>query len=599
MPMTIRARVAALRALMKKHRLHAYLVPSADAHLSEYVPTFWRRREWLSGFTGSAGDIVVTHNQAALWTDGRYFLQAERQLRGSGIGLMKLGLPGTPTINGWLSKHLKKGQRVGVDPRLLSLSQFKKMKEELAHFAIELVPVERNLVDELWKDQPATPDGIVEIHPLKYAGERFQDKIRRVRKSMRAAGAKAHVVAALDCVAWLFNIRGSDVLHVPVVIAYTIVTEKTATLFVERKKVTRELRRAFGRSAQIRDYSSFRQALLRLSRSGGPVLLDPASTSQWIAGLLSPRAKLILRESPIMLMKATKNAAELRGMRRAHVRDGAAMVKFLHWLEQSLGKRRISEIAIAEKLEELRSHSRLFRDVSFDTIVGYGEHGAVIHYSATPETDLVVRRKGLMIVDSGAQYLDGTTDITRTLCLSAPTAAQKQAYTRVLKGHIQVALTAFPVGTSGRQLDTLARKALWDAGLDYGHGTGHGVGAYLSVHEGPQSISHRDTAGTPLTPGMVLSNEPGYYESGRFGIRIENLVCVVPDPEHSTRERAFLKFENLTLCPIETRPIDTRLLTREEIRYFNAYHTRVRRALRRFLTKPEAAWLRKATRPIG
>ncbi|MCX6600709.1 MAG: aminopeptidase P family protein [bacterium] len=597
--MTIKARVAALRALMKKNRLHAYLIPSADAHLNEYVPTFWRRREWISGFTGSAGDVVITLKKAALWTDSRYFLQAGDQLAGSGITLMKLGVPGTPTIPLWLSKQLRKGQRVGVDPRVLSLAQFARLKGELADFSIELVPLERNLVDALWEDQPPAPVGPVEVHPVKYAGERFQDKIKRVRKAMRDAGARAHVVSALDCVAWLFNIRGSDVQHNPVVIAYAIITEKKATLFVDRKKVTPELRRAFGKSAEIRDYAAFRAALIRLARSGGPVLLDPAATSQWIAGLLSPRTKLILRESPIMLMKAAKNSAELRGMRRAHVRDGVAMVKFLYWLEQSLGRRRISEITIAEKLEELRSRSRLFRGLSFDTIVGYGPHGAVIHYSATPETDVPIRRKGLMIVDSGAQYLDGTTDITRTLCLSAPTLGQKNEYTRVLKGHIQVALTSFPVGASGRQLDTLARKALWDAGLDYGHGTGHGVGAYLSVHEGPQSISNRDTAGTPLAPGMVLSNEPGYYQAGEYGIRIENLVYVTRDKEHSTRERIFLKFENLTLCPIETRPIDTRLLTREELRYFNAYHVRVRRELTRFLTKPEAAWLKKATRPIG
>jgi Xaa-Pro aminopeptidase len=597
--MTIKARVAALRALMKKNRLHAYLVPSADAHLNEYVPTFWRRREWLSGFTGSAGDVVVTLKKAALWTDGRYFLQAGNQLAASGIALMKLGLPGTPTMTMWLSRQLKKGQRVGVDPRVLSLVQFKKLKEELADFSIGLVPLERNLVDELWKDQPPPPDGVVEIHPLKYAGERFQNKIRRVRKAMREAGARAHVVSALDCVAWLFNVRGSDVTHVPVVIGYAIITEKAATLFVDRKKVTKELRRALGKSAQIRDYATFRAALIRLSRSGGPVLLDAAATSQWIAGLLSRRAKLVLRESPILLMKAAKNTVEIRGMRQAHLRDGVAMVKFLYWLEQSLGRSRISEITVAEKLEEFRSRSRLFHGVSFDTIAGYGPHGAIIHYSATPETDIPVRRKGLMIVDSGAQYLDGTTDITRTLCLSTPTAAQRRAYTFVLKGHIQVALASFPVGASGRQLDTLARKALWDAGLDYGHGTGHGVGAYLSVHEGPQSISNRDTSGTPLVPGMVLSNEPGYYQAGEYGVRIENLVYVTPDRERSTRERAFLKFENLTLCPIATRPIDARLLARDEVRYFNAYHARVRKTLTRFLTKPEAAWLRKATRPIG
>jgi Xaa-Pro aminopeptidase len=596
--MTIKARVTALRGLMKKNRIHAYLVPSTDAHLNEYVPTFWRRREWISGFTGSAGDVIVTLQKAALWTDGRYFLQAEKQLAGSGILLMKLGVPGTPSAIMWLAKQLKKGQRVGVDPRVLPLSQYSRMKAELADFGIELVSVERNLVDQLWTDQPPAPDGPVEIHPVIFAGERFQDKIKRVRRAMCNTGAKAHVISALDTLAWLFNIRGTDVAHVPVVIAYAIITEKTATLFVDRKKVTPELCRSFGKTADVKDYAAFRTALIKLAGSGVPVLLDPFTTNQWIADLLS-RTKTIHKESPIVLMKAIKNTAEIRGMKQAHVRDGVAMVKFLYWLEQSLGKQKITEITIAEKLEELRSRSRLFRGASFDTIAGYGPHGAIIHYSATPETDVPVRRKGLMIVDSGAQYPDGTTDITRTLCLSAPTPVQKSAYTRVLKGHIQVATSYFPIGVSGRQIDTLARKALWEAGLDYGHGTGHGVGAYLSVHEGPQSISTRDAAGTPLAPGMVISNEPGYYQAGEYGIRIENLVYVTRDKEHSTRERAFLKFENLTLCPISTRPIDTRLLTKAEIRYFNAYHARVRKTLSRFLTKPEATWLAKATKAIS
>lgn len=596
--MNIKARIAALRVLMKKQRLNAYLIPSTDAHQDEYVPTFWRRREWISGFTGSAGDVAVTLSKAAMWTDGRYFLQAANQLSGSGIALMKLGVAGTPSITAWLTRQLKKGQRVGIDPRVVSCVQFARMKQELADYGIELVAVERNLVDLLWTDQPPAPDGKLQPHPVIYSGERFRDKIKRVRKAVHDTGAKAHVVSALDAIAWLFNIRGTDVLYNPVVIAYAIITEKKATLFVDRKKITPEIRHAFGNFVEIKDYSKFRDALIRLSRSGGPVLLDPNSTNQWIVGLLAPKAKLIMRESPIMLMKAAKNKAEIRGMRQAHIRDGAAMVKFLYWLDQNLGKQRITEISIADKLEALRSHSRAFKSLSFDSIVGYGPHGAIIHYSATPQSDVPIRKKGLMIVDSGAQYVDGTTDITRTVLLSKPTPEQKDAYTRVLQGHIQIALSSFPAGTGGRQLDTLARKALWEAGLDYGHGTGHGVGAFLSVHEGPQSISQRDAGGTPLVPGMVVSNEPGFYRAGEYGIRIENLVYVTVDKTRTTAERTFLRFENLTMCPIETRLVDPRLLTASEIKYLNAYHANVRKSLSRFLTRPESIWLAKATRPI-
>ncbi|RPH95524.1 aminopeptidase P family protein [candidate division KSB1 bacterium] len=597
--MRIPLRLSALRTLMKNQGLHAYLIPSTDPHQSEYVPLLWRRREWISGFTGSAGDVAVTLTKAAMWTDGRYFLQAENQLAGSGIALMKLGMPNTPTIALWLGKQLKKGQRVGVDPRVLSFAQFQKIRSDLNGLGITLVSIECNLVDELWADRPPAPDGQIEVHSLRFTGERFQDKLKHLRKTMAEAGTKAHVVAALDQIAWLFNIRGSDVQYNPLVIAYGIVTDKKAVLYTDLKKVTPELRRSLGKSAEIKDYSAFRAGLLQLSRSGQPVWMDPSTTNQWIVELLGRKVKLLFKESPIVLMKAAKNAVEIRGMKQAHIRDGVAMVKFLCWFEQAVGKEKLTEISVADKLEQFRAKSKLFRGLSFDTIIGYAAHGAIIHYSATSETDIPVRKKGLMIVDSGGQYPDGTTDITRTLLPGAPSPEQKNFYTRVLKGHIAVATTSFPVGTSGRQLDTLARRALWDSGVDYGHGTGHGVGAYLSVHEGPQSISPtKEQAGTPLLPGMVISNEPGYYKAGEYGIRIENLVYITKDAERSNRDKTFLKFENLTLCPIETRLIDTRLLTKEEIRYFNAYHAKVRRTLTRFLDKKEAAWLAKATRPI-
>ncbi len=596
--MDIRHRLAALRKLMAARRIQGYIIPSTDAHQSEYVPTFWHRRGWISGFTGSAGDVVVTPLKAGLWTDGRYFLQAEAQLAGSGIGLMKLGVPGTPTMAAWLGKQLKKGNRVGLDPRLFSVAQYQKLNADLESYGIELVGIEANPVDELWTDRPPAPDGMIEVHPVKYAGERFQDKLKRVRRAVNEAGAKGHVIAALDCIAWLFNIRGSDVLHNPVVIAYAMVTDKDAILFTDLTKVTRQVRKALGQSVTIRPYGDFRAALIKLSKTGGPVWADPNATNQWIANLLNPRAKLILKESPIVLMKSLKNPVEIRGARRAHLRDGVAMVRFLCWLEQALGKEKLSEISVAEKLEGLRAKSKLFRGVSFDSIIGYAEHGAIIHYSATPETNVPVRRRGILLVDSGGQYVDGTTDITRTITLSAPTAAQKDQFTRVLKGHMQVAMARFPLGTAGRQIDTLARKALWDVGCDYGHGTGHGVGSYLSVHEGPQSISFTRDTGVALQPGMVVSNEPGYYVEGRYGIRTENLIYVVKDKANSRNGRVFLTFENLTMCPIDTRLVNPKLLSAEELHYLNAYHAQVKKALMPLVDKKEAAWLVKATRPI-
>ncbi|HEY3294551.1 MAG TPA: aminopeptidase P family protein [bacterium] len=596
--MNIKSRLSALRKLLAAYRIQAYVVPSTDAHQSEYVPTFWHRREWISGFTGSAGDVAITPLKAALWTDGRYFLQAEAQLSGSGISLMKLGMPGTPTIAAWLGKQLKKGNRVGVDPRLFSVAQFQKMKADLDAAGIELVSIESNLIDDLWADQPAAPDGIIETHPVAYSGERFQDKLKKVRKAMHAAGATGHVIAALDCIAWLFNIRGSDVLHNPVVIAYAIVTDKEALLFTDPAKLTPEVLRAFGQSVTVKPYDDFRAALIKLSKSGGPVWLDPNTTNQWIADLIKPRASLMLKDSPIVMMKSLKNAVEIRGARKAHVRDGAAMVKFLYWLDQTAGREKLTEISVAEKLEGFRAKSKLFRGVSFDSIIGYAGHGAIIHYSATPETDVPIRRKGILLVDSGGQYLDGTTDITRTISLSPPSVLQKDQFTRVLKGHIQVVMARFPHGTAGRQIDTLARKALWDAGYDYNHGTGHGVGSYLSVHEGPQSISYARDTGIALQPGMVISNEPGYYAAGEYGIRTENLIYVVQDKENSRDGKVFLTFENLTLCPIDTRLINPKLLSPEELRYLNAYHAQVKKVLTPLLDKKEAAWLSKATRPI-
>lgn len=596
--MNIRQRLAALRILMRKHRIDAYLIPSTDPHQSEYVPAMWRRREWISGFTGSAGDIVITAKKAALWTDGRYFLQAGSELAGSGISLMKLGVPGTPTIAAWLTRQFKRGSRVGIDPQLLSATLYRNLKSDLEKGALELVSVDTNLVDALWTDRPLPPAGPIQPHPVRYAGQSFRDKLKAVRKAMRETGAAAHVVSALDAIAWLFNIRGSDVQHNPFVIANAIITETRATLFVlNPRRIAPEIRRAFGKHVTIRDYATFRNELQRLGRSRHPVLVHAAGTNQWIYNLLS-KAQILNAESPITLLKAQKNAVELRGARAAHIRDGAAMVRFLCWLDDAVRQEPVTEISAADALLEFRRRSPLFRGLSFDTIAGYAAHGAIIHYSATERTAARLRPKGLFLIDSGAQYPDGTTDITRTVALGAPTREQRANFTKVLKGHIQLAAQSFPRGTAGRQLDTLARKFLWDAGLDYGHGTGHGVGSYLSVHEGPQSISHSRDTGVALVPGMICSNEPGYYKPGEYGIRIENLVCVVRDPDNSNNGREFLRFANLTLCPIDRRLIEPALLTRDELSYLNTYHAAVRRALSPRLGKKEAAWLANATRPI-
>ncbi len=596
--MQAKQRIAALRGEMKKRGLSAYVVPSSDAHMDEYVPRYWRRREWVSGFTGSAGEVAVTTNKTALWTDGRYFLQAETQLAGSGITLMRQGEAKTPTIAGWLGSQLKSGAKVGVDPKVISIAQFRRVKSDLEHYGLGLVAVEENLVDRLWTDKPEDDGGPVEVHPVKYAGESVAHKLGRVRKAMATAGATAHVITALDSIAWLFNIRGTDVENNPVVIAYAIVTGKSATLFTDRSKIDKNVRAALGKAVSIQPYEKFRDALKKLAKPSERVWLDPVTTNEWVAELLDGKAKFVMLESPITMFKACKNAAELAGIKAAHVRDGVAMVRFLCWLESAVKKHKLTEISVADKLAEFREQDPMHKGPSFDTIAGYAGHGAIIHYSATPQTNARLAARGIFLLDSGGQYLDGTTDITRVICFSKPTRKQKDQYTRVLKGHLAVTLTPFPAGTAGRQIDTLARKSLWDAGLNYGHGTGHGVGAYLSVHEGPQSISPTRDTGVPLAPGMVLSNEPGYYEPGRYGFRIENLVYVTEDKQRSKSKGTFYRFDNLTLCPIETKLIDKRLLTVEEVSYLNSYHAHVRKVLSPHLEARERSWLERATRPI-
>lgn len=594
--MTVKNRLASLRLLMKKHNLDAYLVPSADPHSSEYLPECWKRRHFITGFTGSAGEAAITLTSGALWTDFRYYVQAGIELKGSGIKLMKLGFPGTPSISGWLGTQLKKNARVGFDPQVVSQSQFEQFKSEFAALSLNLVRIKANLVDTVWTDRPALPADPIEIQPLDYAGEAVSSKLKRLRKVLKEQGATAHIIASLDIIAWLFNIRGQDIQFNPYVVSYALITEKKAYLFTDLKKVTPAVRRALGKQVEIRKYDSFESAISRLG-SSNTVLIDPSNTSHWIVDAIPKQVKRVFGQSPVIMMRALKNATELRGAVRAHVRDGVAMCRFLRWLEEAVPGGETNEINAAEKLVSFRAKSKLYRGDSFDPIVGYAEHGAIVHYSAKPDSYSKINPRGILLLDTGGQYQDGTTDITRTITLSTPTREQKEHFTRVLKGHIAIVTTRFPAGVAGGHIDAFARRALWDAGFNYGHGTGHGVGSYLGVHEGPQRISPMECK-TALQPGMIISNEPGSYLEGKFGVRIENLIYVVEDKQHSTPRAHFYRFENLTFCPIDTRLIEKKLLTTDEIRYLNNYHALVRTKLLPHLKGADAAWLRKATKAI-
>ena len=592
-----RARLARLRGAMREHEIAAYLVPSSDPHQSEYVPAHWARREWASGFTGSAGDLVVGLDGGGLWTDGRYHLQAKQQLRGSGLRLFPVGERNVPTIEGHLAKTLPHGAAVGVDPAVIGLRRARRIAEAMGPAGIALKPIDENLVDAVRGPVPGRrARSRVVPHPVRFAGETSAVKLRRVRRAMRERGADALVVTPLDAIAWLFNVRGSDVAYNPVVIAYAVVTRDEAVLHVDRGKLEPAVQAQLERIARIEPYAAIRRTLRGLARRKAAVWIDPESTSL-MCGRLLDGAKPVLAPSPIPRMKARKNDVELAGVRAAHRRDGVAMVRFLHWLERSLPAGGLTEMSAAARLERFRSEGEHFQGLSFPTIAGYADHGAIIHYSVDEASDVPLRPEGLFLVDSGAHYLDGTTDITRTLLLGGrPTDPQRDCYTRVLKGHIALATARFPAGTTGARLDTLARAALWQSGRDYAHGTGHGVGAYLNVHEGPQSISHRSTA-VPLEPGNVQSNEPGYYEPGEFGIRIENLVEVVRDEALAPRD--FLRFETLTVCPIEKRLIDPAHLSAHERGWLDAYHARVLETLGTDLEGDTRAWLERACAPLA
>jgi Xaa-Pro aminopeptidase len=590
----VRDRVQTLRGLLKSQNISAYVVPSADPHQSEYVAPKWGRREFISGFTGSAGLFAMNTDEAGLWTDGRYFVQAEAELKDSSIKLFKQGVSGVPDWQDWMIQTLPKGSRVGINPDLFSTHAYRNIEGHFRQAGLDLVAVSDDLVDQVWaKSRPELPSEAFYDHPLSYAGETRESKLARLRKAMAEEGAKAIIISALDEIAWLFNLRGRDVPNNPVFYAYAVITETKAELFTELAKIDAPLRKALGPAVSLKAYDDFRSALPTLK---GPVWIDPNSVSAAVESVLKDKRVSILgKDSPISAWKAVKNAAELEGMRAAHVRDGVAMVRFSRWLKETIGHERIDEVSVADKLESFRRQAKEFRGPSFSTIAGYGPHGALPHYRASVASSLELLPKGMFLLDSGAQYDDGTTDITRTYTLGQTSDYHRFIYTTVLKGHLMLGRSLFPKGTNGYQLDAIARQPIWQEALDYNHGTGHGVGAALCVHEGPFSVSLRRNM-TPLEVGHVLSNEPACYVVNDFGVRIENLVTVVA--KTSNTFGSYLGFEDLTLCPYEKDLIDTKRLSQDDIKQVNTYHARVRAALSPYLEGKDLDFLRAATEAL-
>ncbi len=595
----IAERLTALRAEMHASGVDAYIVPTSDAHQNEYVPTCWQRRAWISGFTGSAGTAAVTATSAGLWTDSRYFLQAEAELDPSAVTLFRSGVPDVPTLDEWLCDTLHEGQKVGYDPRVMSIDAVERMAGRLAGRGLELVAIERNLVDAIRAEPVEPPRDLAFALPAEIAGETVEARLARVREKMAKAGAQAIVVTTLDAIAWLFNVRGTDIPYNPVVISYAVVTADSAEWFVEETKVSSDVRALLAPSVKIRGYQALGEALENLARAGVRTWVDAGSASAWVLEKLKG-APVIRALSPIAKLKAIKNSTEISGMRHALERDGVAMVRFLRWLGEAVPRGGITEASAAEHLDGLRAENDRFRGPSFETISAYGPHAAIPHYRVTDESNLPLEPKGVYLVDSGGQYLDGTTDITRTVALGPVAELVRDRFTRVLRGHIDLARLSFPRGSAGHQIELAARLPLWDVGLDYGHGTGHGVGFFLNVHEGPFSISPRFTE-MPLEPGMISSNEPGYYEAGAYGIRIENLVHVVRDDQRSgaTNGNEFYRFDTLTLCPIDRSLVDRSQMSSAQVEWLDAYHARVRDTLAPLLTDAaDRSWLTAATQAL-
>lgn len=610
--MTISQRLEDLREVMRREHLAAFIFPSTDPHQGEYIPDHWKGREFISGFNGSAGTAVVTLDAAALWTDSRYFLAAEEQLKGTEFQLMKLKIEGTPTIAQWLGKEITAHRHpyedwteVGIDGWCSSASEVKVLIADLRKENGITLRTNFDPLRQIWTNRPPIPQNSIEIYPLQYAGESCSDKIARIRQTLREQHADGMLMTALDDIAWTLNLRGTDVHCNPVFVSYLLISSKSVTLYINKEKLTPEVSAYLKKEGiGVEDYDQVKNGLKKYFEYN--ILLDPDEVNYALYEVVKNKGKMndlqkteiVEEESPVKRMKTIKNETEIAGFKSAMLKDGIALVKFLHWLSGYIGKPEISqltEISIDEKLTSLRAEQPLYRDISFDTIAGYGAHAAIVHYEATPETDIPLQPQDLLLLDSGAQYLDGTTDITRTIALGPLTEEEKKVYTLVLKGHIQIELCKFPSGASGTQIDILARKDMWREGLNYLHGTGHGVGTYLNVHEGPHQF-RMEWKPAPLVAGMTITDEPGIYLAGRCGVRTENTLLITPYKE--TEFGKFLQFESLTLCPIDKTPIILDMLSPEEIAWLNDYHQRVFDTLLPHLNEEEQTWLKDACAAI-
>lgn len=593
MTMNIIERVSNLRIYLAENNLHAFIFPSTDPHQGEYIPEHWMTRAWISGFDGSAGTAVVTEEYAALWTDSRYFLAAENQLKNTPFILMKERTEGTPSITEWLGSHLKPGMRVGIDPTVNAFSTYREWKKELQAYDIELI-LSKDPAETLWINRPARPKEQIEIQPVEFSGKDISEKLTAIRSVLKEQKIESLLVSALDEIAWTLNLRGNDIHCNPVFLSYFYIDEESASLFMYKNNLHPEVAGYLQNSGvNLFDYEEINSFINNLKVQS--ISVNLSTTNCALVCSIPKSCRISDHVSPISLMKAVKNETEISGFRNAMIRDGVAMVHFLKWLKSDCLICNETELSISRKLLEFRKAQRLFRNVSFDTIAAYGAHGAIVHYEPDATSDIPLQNKGFLLLDSGAQYQDGTTDITRTIPLGVLTDDQKKDYTLVLKGHIALSRAVFPTGTTGTQLDICARYAMWQECINYGHGTGHGVGSYLNVHEGPHQI-RMNFVPTPLQPGMTVTDEPGIYRPGKYGIRLENTLLVIP--YNTTEFGSFLRFEPLTLCPFDKEPIIIGMLQEQEIEWINNYHQKVYEALSPWLDETHRTWLQKATSPL-
>ena len=588
----IKNRLEKFRAIMKEKGIDYYIIPSSDSHGSEYVSDYFKGRQFMSGFTGSAGTLLIGLKESILWTDGRYFIQAEKELKDSNIKLFKMRIEGYPTLNEWIKENIKKGEVLAFDGKVFSVNDYKSFKE-IEKSNLFKIKIDEDLLQYVWEDRPSLPNENIFIHDVKYAGKSREEKLQEVREKMTSLNVDYYIISSLDDIAWLYNLRGNDILYNPVFLSYSIIEENKAYIYIDEEKVSEKIKYELEKdNIYIKNYNKIIEDTKLLE---GNILIDPKKINSLIYENINSNCKVIESLNITTNLKAIKNKIELENLNRCQIRDGVAMVKFRMWLENNVGKEKITEISASEKLKEFRSFGEFFKGESFNTIAGYKEHAAMMHYSATKLSNYELKKEGLFLVDSGGQYLDGTTDITRTFVLGKLTEEEKNDFTLVLKGHINLLTTKFLDGTTGSNIDIKAREPLWNKGIDYKCGTGHGVGFFLNVHEGPQSISQVPN-NVVLKPGMIITNEPGIYKEGKHGIRTENTMLVVEDKESEFGK--FYKFDIISYCPIDTKGINKELLSEEEINWINNYHEIVREKLSKYLNSDEIKFLNKITEKI-